>query len=124
MKTLLKLLMISTFLIPNIHFYSCSSIKDDSIDEESIFEQYLQIRFQADQSLNQFLENIIEHYKLPGIAAAVVSKDSILKLGAFGLRRSDSKIRIDENDIFCIGSCCKSMTAVLAATLIEEGILS
>jgi len=118
----MKLTLLVLFQIVLIH--ACGSNTPDPSDPQSLFEEYRQVRLQDTQSFNQFLENIIKHYRIPGIAVALVSKDNIVKMGVVGVRKSDSTAKINLNDIFCIGSCTKSMTAVVAATLIEEGVLS
>jgi CubicO group peptidase (beta-lactamase class C family) len=107
-----------------IFLQTCGSNDPDSSDPKSSFEEYRQVRLQENPSFNLFLENIINHYNVPGIAAAVVSMDSILQMGVAGVRKSGTAAKVELTDIFCIGSCTKSMTAVVAAILIEEGILS
>jgi CubicO group peptidase (beta-lactamase class C family) len=89
-----------------------------------MLDQYRQVRYREDQSLSRFLESIVKHYRLPAVAAAVVTRDSILHIGAFGIRKAGSQDSVMIGDTFCIGSCTKSMTAVVAATLVEEGALS
>jgi CubicO group peptidase (beta-lactamase class C family) len=104
--------------------YACGSNASNPSNPQDLFEEYRQVRLQDSNSFNQFLANIREHYNIPGIAAALVTKDSILEIDVVGVLRSDSAIKIEQSDIFCIGSCTKSMTAAVAATLVEEGLIS
>jgi CubicO group peptidase (beta-lactamase class C family) len=74
--------------------------------------------------LREFLEPLRAKYKLPALAAAVVTKDKLLACGVTGVRKTGSKVAVELNDKFHIGSCTKSMTALLGALLIHEGKLS
>jgi len=119
----MKILLFHIYLIITICLQTCGSNNQNPSDPKSIFAEYRQIRYKKNQSFDRFLENIIAHYRIPGIIAALVSKDSTVKMGLAGVRRSDSNLKIEPDDIFCIGSCTKSMTAVVAASLIEKGLL-
>ena len=103
---------------------TCGSDDHDPSDHDRLSDDYRQVRFQQNQSLSQFLEDIVEYYRIPGISAVLVSKYSVVQMGIAGVRRFGSPSEIIPDDIFCIGSCEKSMTAVLAASFVEEGLLS
>jgi CubicO group peptidase (beta-lactamase class C family) len=60
---------------------------------------------------------------VPGLAAAVVRGGELVALGADGVRKRGSEVRITAQDRFHMGSCTKSMTATMLATLVEEGKL-
>lgn len=61
---------------------------------------------------------------VPGLAAALVRGGRIEAIGVAGVRSlgGDDPIRVD--DRFHIASCTKSMTAMVAASLVEQGTLS
>ncbi len=63
-------------------------------------------------------------YGLPAVAAAVVTGDSVLEIGAVGIRRlgTDDSVRLD--DRFHLGSNTKAMTGFVAAALVERGLIS
>jgi CubicO group peptidase (beta-lactamase class C family) len=61
---------------------------------------------------------------LPALAGGLIIGDRIVALGADGLRRASSDDPVGLNDKWHVGSITKSMTATLAAILIEEGLLS
>src|SRR5262245_3344956 len=69
------------------------------------------------------LEAIRKKHELPALAVVVVKDGKICDRAAAGVRRRGNPTRVTTNDVFHIGSCTKSMTATLAAMLIEEGKL-
>lgn len=70
------------------------------------------------------LDGIIEPRGVPGISAAVTcSPDTFFEWHA-GVRRFDSTVKVQPDDLWHIGSNTKAMTAVMIAKLIEEGHFS
>jgi len=69
------------------------------------------------------LDAVRAKYKLPACASAVISDGRITAIGATGLRRADRDVRVTTADIWHIGSCTKSMTAVLIGVLVDAGKL-
>ena len=67
---------------------------------------------------------MIEGCPAPALAAAVVRDGKIVALGASGVRKAGDKTAVTVNDKFHLGSCTKSMMAVLAALMVEAGHLS
>ena len=76
------------------------------------------------QRLEETLDPIRTQYKLPALAAAVVRSDRTIAIGAVGNRKMGSEEKVTVEDKFHIGSCTKSMTATVAAMLVEEGKLT
>jgi CubicO group peptidase (beta-lactamase class C family) len=74
--------------------------------------------------LSDLLEPIRKEHGLPALTAAAVKSGRIVGLGAVGSRKAGSPEPVTPADRFHIGSCTKSMTAVLAAMLVREGRLS
>ena len=74
-------------------------------------------------SLDALLEPIRKEKGTPALAAAVVLGGRTVALGAVGLRKDGSPERVTLDDRWHIGSCTKSMTAAVAAILVEEGRL-
>src|ERR1700749_1008192 len=72
---------------------------------------------------NEPLEVIRKKYDLPALALVVVKDGKICERDAVGVRKFGDTVPVTTNDVFHIGSCTKSMTATLAAILIEEGKL-
>jgi CubicO group peptidase (beta-lactamase class C family) len=74
--------------------------------------------------IDDLLDSIRAKSNVPALAAAVVRSNAVIAAGAVGVRKAGSPQQVTINDKFHIGSCTKSMTAVLAAMLVEEGKLS
>lgn len=73
----------------------------------------------AAHDLEQTLHRIRAEHDLPALAAAVVRGDSI-QTAAVGVRRVGAPDLVRIDDRFHIASCTKSMTAMLAAILVEQ----
>ena len=71
----------------------------------------------------QALEVIRKKHGLPALAVVVVRDGRICDRAAVGVRKLGESTPVTTNDVFHIGSCTKSMTATLAAMLIEDGKL-
>ena len=76
---------------------------------------------QERQPLTDTLETIRAKYHLPALAAAVVREESVIEIEAVGRRTIGEKVPVIAEDQWHIGSCGKSMTATLAAILVEDG---
>jgi CubicO group peptidase (beta-lactamase class C family) len=74
--------------------------------------------------LNPILKTTINGTEIPGMVAAVIVKGKIIATGAVGIRKKGSSKKVTINDQFHIGSNTKSMTATLAACLIEKKKIS
>jgi CubicO group peptidase (beta-lactamase class C family) len=70
------------------------------------------------------LEPIRASYGLPALAAAVLDGDRLAALGAVGLRSAGDTVAVTTDDAWHLGSDTKAMTATVAATLVEEGVLA
>ncbi len=69
------------------------------------------------------LEVVRAKNKLPACAAAVIEGGRITAIGATGLRRVDRDVRVTRDDLWHIGSCTKTMTAILVGMLVDAGKL-
>ena len=82
------------------------------------------IKTETPRSINELIEKVDslrEREKIPGIAFALVSKDSIIWIGGIGLANLDTGEPVTENTHFRIGSCTKSFIGLGFLKLIEEG---
>lgn len=77
----------------------------------------------AARDISASLAPVVEKYKIPCIAAAMVSTDTLEAVGAAGVRVMGHPEKITAQDQFHLGSCTKAMTATLIAILVEEGRL-
>lgn len=67
------------------------------------------------------LAEICRKHDVPAMAAVVVNADRLVKSDYFGVRKRGTSDRIELSDRFPIGSCTKSMTATLAAAMVDAG---
>ncbi len=72
-------------------------------------------------TISKSLESVRVRHKLPALAAAVVVDGKIVGTNAVGIRKQGSEEKVWANDKFHIGSVTKSMTATIAAMLVEQG---
>lgn len=83
---------------------------------------FFRVRTNDVRDLNSLLEPIRAANKVPAIAAAVVLSNRIVALGAVGLRKAGvTSAPVTLADTWHHGSLTKSMTATLAAILVDEG---
>lgn len=73
---------------------------------------------------SQILETVRVKHKLPALAAVVVVDGKIVATNAVGFRKDGGTEAVTVNDRFHIGSVTKSMTATVAAMLVEQGKIS
>jgi CubicO group peptidase (beta-lactamase class C family) len=76
------------------------------------------------ENLDAFLSPLREEHDVPALAAAVVRADGLIATGAVGVRKAGSEEKVTLEDRWQIGSCTKSMTATVAAVLVDQGKLS
>ncbi len=65
-----------------------------------------------------------EEYGIPGIAAVVLTSDSILIIAVDGVRKLGEPDSVQIDDRFHIGSNTKAMTGFVAGVLVEKGLIS
>lgn len=84
-------------------------------------EQYEKPQLAKDhQNLTDVLEKIRIKHNLPSLAAACIKDGQIVASGTTGFRAVTSKTPVTINDKYHLGSCTKSMTALLAAIYVHE----
>ncbi|WP_137180263.1 serine hydrolase [Roseomonas sp. AR75] len=78
----------------------------------------------APEGLEDQLRSHLAAGGVPALAAAVVQAGRIVALGAIGTRRAGTDIPVARDDRWHIGSDTKAMTATIAATMVEAGLLT
>ena len=73
------------------------------------------------RDLAPFLQKHLERTKFPALAAAIVKGTNIIAAGASGVRKAGETNPVTLDDKFHIGSCTKSMTALLAVLMEQKG---
>lgn len=76
------------------------------------------------QILDADLRTYTESSKVPALVAVVCSQDTIVALGATGVRRVGDTGKVSVNNRFNIGSNAKAMLATVIAMHVEEGKLN
>jgi len=74
--------------------------------------------------LDHYISAVLEQWKIPGIALAVVRNDSTIVAKGFGVRELGKPGRVDANTVFDVASLSKSFTTAAAAVLVDRGALN
>ena len=80
----------------------------------------------SDATLRVFeadVEAAMQTFQVPGAAVALVRGDEIIFNRGFGVRNRESGEPVTPRTRFRIGSITKSMTSLMLATLVDEGVL-
>ncbi|NOQ27888.1 MAG: serine hydrolase [Bacteroidales bacterium] len=72
-------------------------------------------------SLDIFINQLMEDFDVPGLSIGIVQNDSIIYLKGFGTREISTDNTANENTLFGIGSITKSFTALTLGILVDEG---
>ncbi|MFL5742423.1 MAG: serine hydrolase [Flavisolibacter sp.] len=74
-------------------------------------------------ALDTAFQRVLQQWKAPGFAVAVVEKNKIIYAKGFGYRDLENKLPVTTQTLFAIGSCTKAFTASLIGLLQKEGKL-
>ena len=74
--------------------------------------------------LSEIVSKAREKYKVPAIAVTLMNSDTVYRQEIQGVRVVDKPTQVTLDDYFHIGSCSKSVLAVMAAKLIEQKKIS
>ena len=72
------------------------------------------------RKIEEALAEAVAQAKVPGMVAAITSSEGVLTIGAAGVRKIESDVKLTGQDHIHLGSCTKAMTSVLLATLVAE----
>ncbi len=75
------------------------------------------------EAIDQMFEAAVAKKELPGVVAAVVNKDQVLYLNAFGKQDAGKNIPMAKDTVFRIASMTKPVTSVAIMMLREQGKL-
>ncbi len=70
------------------------------------------------------LQKVLDTWKAPGFAVAVVEKNKVVYAKGFGYRDYENKIPVTPNTLFAIGSCSKAFTSSVLGMLANENKLN
>ncbi len=71
-------------------------------------------------AFHTFVDSVMERYRVPGMAVAVVHGDKAVVLRGYGKRRFNRPDPVDQGTLFALASVTKSFTAALVATFVDE----
>ena len=77
----------------------------------------------GDGRLSENLEWARASQGLPALSAVIIRDGLVVERAAVGLRSADANVQVTTTDRWHLGSITKSMTATLAATLVEDGLI-
>lgn len=70
-----------------------------------------------------FIEGELGYYSVPGAAVAIVENGELVFAQGFGVRDASTGEPVTADTIFRVGSITKSMTAMMVAQLVDEGLM-
>lgn len=70
-----------------------------------------------------YVQETMEDESIPGLALAIVQGDEIVLAEGYGLRDVNTNAPVTPDTLFHIGSVHKSMTAMMIASLVDDGIV-
>jgi len=73
------------------------------------------------RGFDEYVTRSMAAWRIPGLAVAVVHRDSVVLARGYGVRRLGKPEPVDENTLFAIGSSSKAFTATLVAMLVDQG---
>lgn len=73
------------------------------------------------QTHHRFADSIRVKYKIPELAYAVITSDTIVERQILGFQRVNTKLKAQPNDKFRIGSNTKTVTSYIAAISVKQG---
>ena len=74
-----------------------------------------------DKKLDNYLEQVMEKFEIPGLSVVVTKNDQVIYLRALGVRDLQTKDPLKTNDIFHFASVSKPFVATAIMQLVETG---
>lgn len=87
---------------------------------------YSQVKFVPSSKLNEldsYFTKALSDWNVPGMAIAIVTKDSVLLSKGYGVKDITSKEAVNANTLFAVASNTKAFTASAIALLVDQGKL-
>ena len=74
-------------------------------------------------NLERYVTKTMKQYEVPGASIVLVQGDKVVYIRGLGVRDIQTKAPVTTATLFGIGSTTKSMTAVMMASLVDEGMI-
>jgi len=75
------------------------------------------------EGYDQLVQGMIDAWKVPGLAVAIVKDGQVVYEKGFGYRDTEKKLPVTPDTLFAIGSSSKAFTTFVMGTLVDEGKL-
>src|SRR5579859_652688 len=102
------------------------AIKKDSVSVEkdvAPFQEPNPFVGKALKEFEGFIKTALANRQAPGAAVAIVRDTNIIFLKGYGLRDATKPDSVDTRTVFRLGSVSKSVTATLAAVLVNDNVI-
>jgi CubicO group peptidase (beta-lactamase class C family) len=73
------------------------------------------------KGLNEFINKLMDEWKVPGLSIAIVKDEEVILSQGFGPKSRKDDLEVTPETLFAIGSCTKAFTAVSMGILVDEG---
>ena len=74
--------------------------------------------------LEKYVNHIMKKNDVPGLSMVLVHDDKVVYINAMGVKDLETEVPMQTDTLMGIGSTTKSMTAVMVASLVDEGIIN
>lgn len=75
------------------------------------------------EQFEEWILDGMDEWEIPGMALAIVHRDSVVYARGFGVRRLGTREPVDEQTLFGIASVTKNITAAALGMLVDEGMI-
>lgn len=89
-----------------------------------VFSQNDTIPSFVKDSLDQYVNNALAEWKIPGAAVCIIKNGKVVVMKGYGVKETGTNDNVDENTLFMIGSNTKAFTATALAMLDADKKLS
>lgn len=108
-KTVSKLTRLSIVMIL-LNFYACGSRQASN----------LTVHTAMSSTFDDFVQRIVNEYKIPGIAIGIVKGGKVVLAKGYGFRNLENQKPVTPETVFAIGSNSKAFTATDIAMLVDQ----
>jgi len=125
MRTRLFLILFAAILSQSGFSQQEQQAKGTSVQEpqQTSFQETGRKNSERIAGLDAYFQKSLNDWEVPGMAVAIVTKDSILFAKGYGIKDINTKQKVDANTLFAIASNTKSFTASSIALLVDQGKL-
>lgn len=75
------------------------------------------------QGFDDFVNQVMDEWKVQGLAIAIIKDGAVIFSRGFGLRNVKGDLKVTPETLFAIGSCTKAFTTTAMGILVDEGKL-